>query len=61
MVGHHKKTFKYASKPFVLRGMIKCADCGCTITPETSKGHIYYSCINYKGYHKKESILEKKN
>ena len=35
--GWHKKPFKYAAKPFVFRGMIKCADCGCTITPETSK------------------------
>ena len=44
--GHHKKSFKYAGKPFIFRGMIKCADCGCTITPETTKGHIYYHCTN---------------
>lgn len=52
MKGYHKKPFKYAGKLFVLRGMIKCADCGCTITPETHKGHIYYSCTNYRGFHK---------
>lgn len=53
MAGYHKKPFKYASKPFILRGMMKCADCGCTITPETTKGHIYYSCTNYHKFHKK--------
>ena len=52
-ISYHKKPFKYASKPFIFRGMIKCADCGCTITPETTKGHIYYSCTNYHRFHKK--------
>jgi len=51
--GYHKKLFKYASKPFILRGLIKCADCGCTITPETAKGHVYYHCTNYKRTHNK--------
>ncbi|HPC30381.1 MAG TPA: recombinase family protein, partial [Candidatus Pacearchaeota archaeon] len=64
MTNYHKKPFKYAGKPFVLRGMVKCAECGCTITPETSKGHIYYSCTNYKRMHPKriyvreEKLLE---
>lgn len=54
MAGYHKKPFKYASKPFIFRGMIKCAECGCTITPEIKKGKfIYYSCTNYRGFHKK--------
>jgi site-specific DNA recombinase len=56
--GWHKKPFKYASKPYILRGMIKCADCGCTITPETSKGHIYYSCTNYHKVHKKRVYVK---
>jgi len=65
MAGYHKKPFKYASKPFIFRGMIKCAECGCTITPEIKKGKfIYYSCTNYRGFHKKriyvreEELLE---
>lgn len=64
MASYHKKPFKYASKPYVFRGLIKCAECGCSITPETSKGHIYYSCTNYKGLHDKrvyvpeEKLLE---
>ena len=53
MAGYHKKPFKYASKPFIFRGLIKCAECGCTITPETTRGHIYYSCTNYRGFHAK--------
>ena len=64
MASYHKKPFKYASKPYMFRGLIKCAECGCTITPETSKGHTYYSCTNFKGLHSKriyvpeEKLLE---
>jgi Site-specific recombinases, DNA invertase Pin homologs len=58
--GWHKKPFKYASKPFSLRGMIKCAECGCAITPETSKGHIYYSCTNFHKTHAKRLYVPEK-
>jgi site-specific DNA recombinase len=58
MAGYHKKPFKYASKPFIFRGMIKCAVCGCTITPETAKGHTYYHCTNYKKMHEKVPYLK---
>ena len=59
--GWHKKPFKYAAKPFILRGMIKCADCGCTITPETAKGHTYYSCTNYHKVHKKRIYVKEED
>ena len=61
MAGYHKKPFKYAGKPFVLRGLIKCADCGCTITPETAREHIYYSCTNYRGFHKKRTYIREED
>ena len=50
----HKKPFKYAGKPVIFRGIIKCAECGCLITPEIKKGkYTYYSCSNYHRVHKK--------
>jgi len=58
MSGYAKKPFKYASKPFIFRGLIKCADCGCMISPQLKKGkYIYYSCTNYKKAHKKVYYL----
>ncbi len=61
MAGYHKKPFKYASKPFMFRGMIKCADCDCTITPETARGHIYYSCTNYRRMHEKRIYVREED
>jgi len=29
---------------YPFRGLLKCADCGCSITSQTQKGHIYYHC-----------------
>jgi len=62
-LGYHKKPFKYAGKPFVLRGLVKCADpqCGCTITAETHKGHTYYSCTNYKRIHPKRVYIREED
>lgn len=68
-LGYHKKPFKYASKPYILRGLIKCADpaCGCTITAEMPKhtitaknpnGLSYYSCTNYKRIHEKRIYIK---
>lgn len=54
---YNKKPFDYAAKPFIFRGLIQCAECGCTITPETTKGHIYYSCTNSKGFHNKRNYV----
>ena len=55
----NKKPFRYASKPAIFRGIIKCSECGCTITPEIKKGkYVYYSCSNYHGIHKKRIYVK---
>jgi len=51
---------KKKSKPFALKGLIKCRKCGCSITPEIQKGkYIYYRCTNYKGICERIWIPEK--
>lgn len=54
----NKKHSKYAGKPYIYRGLIKCGICGCAITPELQKGHVYYHCTGYKGKHKSRWIRE---
>ena len=49
--GFNKKRFKYAGLPYIYRGLIRCAHCGLSITPEKHKGHIYYHCTQYNGKH----------
>ena len=62
MAGYDKKPFRYGCKPFALRGLIKCADCGCTITAERKKdAYSYYSCTNYKRVHKTRIYIEEKD
>lgn len=61
--GHHKKHFKYAGLPFLYRGLIKCAECGCMITPEkktkkNGKTYHYYHCTQYKGKHGAQWLTE---
>jgi len=52
--GYNKKPFRYACKPFAFRGLIKCAECGCTITAERTKNkYNYYSCTNSHKIHAK--------
>ena len=57
-----KKPFKYASKPAVFRGLIKCAVCGCTVSPEFKKNgrYILYSCTNYRKTHAKKVYIQEK-
>ncbi|MCK5632910.1 recombinase family protein [bacterium] len=54
-----KKSFKYAGLPYFYRGLIKCADCGFSISPERHKGHVYYHCTEYGGKHGAKWIREK--
>jgi site-specific DNA recombinase len=34
---------------FLLRDFLTCADCGCKITAQRTKGHVYYRCTHGKG------------
>ncbi|MBI2344162.1 MAG: recombinase zinc beta ribbon domain-containing protein [Deltaproteobacteria bacterium] len=46
----NKKPFKYSDKPFIFRGLIKCAHCGCPITSDLKKGkYIYMYCTKSRG------------
>ena len=54
MNNKNRTRFKYAEKPYVFRGLIKCANCGCAITSDTKtkpsgKTYTYLSCSHFKG------------
>ena len=61
----HKKPFKYAAKPFVFRGLIKCDKCGRAVTSDqktkkNGKQYTYLYCTdvkNCKGVRVKEQTL----
>ncbi len=60
---YNKQPFKFAGKPYIYRGLIRCAHCGLAITPEKHKGHVYYHCTQYNGKHgakwlREETITE---
>lgn len=43
--GRYEKTpFKYQTKPYVFRGLIQCAYCGCSVSSDTKKGKYTYLC-----------------
>ncbi len=56
--GFNKKRFKYAGLPYIYRGLLRCGQCGLSITPEKQKGHVYYHCTQYKGKHGAEWLRE---
>ena len=49
MAGHNKAPVQYAGHPILLRGLITCEHCGCTVTGDIKKKkYVYYSCNNSK-------------
>ncbi len=57
--GYHQKPHKERIKPFILKGMITCANCGCVVSPEIKKGrYVYYSCTNAKKICKRVYVRE---
>ena len=66
-----QEVLRFKSKPvlnknryFAFRGLIRCAECGCTITAERQKGHNYYHCTrrrngcSQKAYIREEKLAE---
>ena len=54
-----KRHSVYAGLPYAYRGLIKCATCGCSLTPEKKKGrYVYYHCTEYNGKHGAKWIRE---
>ncbi len=51
---------KLAGKTFLYRGMLRCGQCGLTITPERQKGYAYYHCTEYNGKHGAVWLREEK-
>lgn len=63
------KPFKYAGKSFSYRGLLRCHDCGCSMTPDPKKRklvngkynyHMYYHCTNYHKTHSKVTSVGEK-
>lgn len=61
MTSHNKAPVQYAGKAILLRGLIKCYHCGCTVSGDIKKGkYVYYSCGNSKKICKKIWVNEDK-
>jgi site-specific DNA recombinase len=57
--GFKSKPNSVGGLPFVYKGLIKCAYCGCMITFETKKQHYTYGhCSQYKGKHGAKYLSE---
>jgi len=49
MERHNKVPTKYASLPFMFRGLVVCGKCGGVVGGQLKKGkYVYYSCSGYK-------------
>ncbi len=61
--GRTKTKYKYAGKPFAFRGLIKCADCGCSISADTKvkpsgKKYTYLFCTHARGHCEAERMRD---
>ena len=57
--GRGKARSKETGRPFIFKGLLRCASCGCLMSPEIKKGRfIYYSCTNAKGNCKRTYVPE---
>jgi site-specific DNA recombinase len=44
VISHRSRPTGPKRKPYLYRGLFRCAECGCFITAETQKGHNYLRC-----------------
>ena len=59
MQRHNKVPTKYASIPFMFRGLIVCANCGGVVGGQLKKGkYVYYTCSGYKECKKRVYVPE---
>ena len=49
---------KRGQKEYIFRSLLKCGECGCSITSETHKGHNYYRCTKKKNNCSQKYIRE---
>ena len=49
---------KYRQHNHLFKGMIKCGECGCSITSELQKGHTYYRCTHFKPCNQRKYVRE---
>jgi site-specific DNA recombinase len=54
-----KEPYKALSRDFIFKGLLRCQNCNCVMSPEIKKGRfIYYSCTNSKGECKRIYVPE---
>ncbi len=59
LLGYKQAPRKYASLPFVYRGMVTCSSCGCRVTFERKKNrYVYGHCTQSRGKHNASYVNE---
>jgi len=64
LAGRNKNIYKARSRDFIFKGLLKCLNCGCSMSPEiktkkSGKQFIYYSCTNGKRICKRVYVPER--
>ncbi|KKS05075.1 MAG: Resolvase [Candidatus Curtissbacteria bacterium GW2011_GWA2_41_24] len=49
---------KAVNHEFALKGRLRCATCGCAITAETQRGHVYYRCTHSRPCTERKYVRE---
>lgn len=61
---HGKDRGRYRIHEFAFGGLVRCGECGCSLTAERHKGrYVYYKCTNYKrtcqqGFYREEVLAK---